>query len=286
MKEKQEKPIKEIGFDESFKILAKHFFGEFSKVITDFEIIKLPKKTDVLVIETEKPIKKHVRIFDYFKKFNIIEFKSILDPFRIYEDLPKILIYIGGLLLNDRKANLVNTTFTIFCSRKPEKLLLAYKNHIQKVKNGVYLIKDIVQVPVYVVLSNEVKGILDKELALIKEFSTGKERTRFIEEILYEVLKGDQSLAEYLYFAFSLYRGDVNNIIEKEGVNMTIVEKNIEAWNEQLGLKDKYKKEGIKEGKIEDAKTMIKKEYNIEEICDITGLGKEKVEKLKEEMGM
>ena len=134
--------------------------------------------------------------------------------------------------------------------------------------------------------NSTLKGILDKELALIKEFSTGKERTRFIEEILYEVLKGDQSLAEYLYFAFSLYRGDVNNIIEKEGVNMTIVEKNIEAWNEQLGLKDKYKKEGIKEGKIEDAKTMIKKEYNIEEICDITGLGKEKVEKLKEEMGM
>ena len=87
---------KEIGFDESFKILAKHFFSEFSKVITDFEITKLPKKTDVLIIETEKPIKKYVRIFAYFKKFNIIEFKSVQDPFRMDEDLPKILIYIGG----------------------------------------------------------------------------------------------------------------------------------------------------------------------------------------------
>ena len=64
-----DKIVKEIGFDESFKILAKHFFSEFSKVITDLEITKLPKKTDVLIIGTKKPIKEYVRIFVYFKKF-------------------------------------------------------------------------------------------------------------------------------------------------------------------------------------------------------------------------
>ena len=141
--------------------------------------IKVEKKTGSITIHYHFP--EYVRIFAYFKKFNIIEFKSVHDPFRIDVDLPKILIYIGGLLLNENAANLENTTFTILSSRKPEKLFKTYEKHIQKVKNSIYLIKGIVQVPVHVVLANEVEGILDKELALIKEFSTGIKRVRFIE---------------------------------------------------------------------------------------------------------
>lgn len=284
MGKKQEKPVTGIGFDESFKILAKHFFSEFSKVITDFEITKLPKKTDVLIIETQRPIKEYVSIFTYFKKFNIIEFKSVQDPFRLGEDLPKILIYIGGLLLNEKAAHFNNTTFTILNSRKPEKLFKTYKKYIQKARNGVYLIESIVQVPVYIVLANEVEGILDKELALIKEFSTGDERIRFIEAVLHEVLKGNYSLAEYLHFAFSLYKGDVRSIIEKEGVSMTIVEKNIEAWNEELGLKDKYRKEGIKEGKLSVAIKMLKKGFSIEDIMDTTEFSREEILDLQGEL--
>lgn len=138
------------------------------------------------------------------------------------------------------------------------------------------------QVPVYVVLANEVKGTLDKELAFIKEFSTGRVRIHFIEEVLHEVLKGNQSLAKYLYFAFSLYRGDVSKIIEKEGVNMTIVEKNIIEWADELGLKDKYIKEGDKNRQLSVAKKMLKKGFSIEDIMDATELSREEVLKLQE----
>jgi hypothetical protein len=133
-----EKPLTNIGFDESFKILAVHFFSRFSKVITDFELINLPKKADVLVVETDRPITRHVRIFDYFKAFNIIEFKSVSNPFRVAEDVPKIFIYAGGLLLNEKKATIANTTFTMLSSRKPGRFLREYKNDVHKVKNGVY----------------------------------------------------------------------------------------------------------------------------------------------------
>ena len=119
--------IKSFGYDECFKILAKHFFEKFSKVITDYEIIKLPKKTDLLVIETDSPIHEHVKIFDYFKKFNIIEFKSPGDTFRPAEDLPKIFIYLGGILLNEKAATPQNTTFTLVSSHKPVKLLKCIK---------------------------------------------------------------------------------------------------------------------------------------------------------------
>ena len=77
----------------------------------------------------------------------------------------------------------------------------------------------------YIVCANEVQGDLDRELALIKEFSTGDERVRFIEEVFDESLKGSQQLKEYMYIAFSLYRDEINRILSKKGVNMTIVEK-------------------------------------------------------------
>ena len=241
-------------------------------------------------METNKPITKYVKIFDYFKTYNIIEFKSVKDPFRIDTHVPKMLIYIGGILLNENNATLENTTFTILSARKPMKLIRRYKKYIQKVKNGIYLIERLVQVPVYVVVPNEVKGNLDREMALIKEFSTGNEQVRFIEEVLQEVLSGNLRLKEYLHFVFYLYRNEINTIMEKEGVSMSIGVKNIEAWNEQLGLKDKYKKEGIKEGieegikegKIIVAMKMIERGFSIPDIMDTTDLSREEIIKLLE----
>jgi hypothetical protein len=274
------KLLKNIGFDESFKILATHFFSRFSKVITEFELINLPKKADVLVVETDKPITRYVRIFDYFKAFNIIEFKSVNNPFRVAEDLHKILIYAGGLLLNEKKGDDYEYSFTVLSSRKPVRFLRSYKKDVQKVKNGVYLIKTILQVPVYVICANEVEGDLDRELALIKEFSTGNERVRFIEEVFNESLKGDRQLKEYVHIAFSLYRSEINRILTKKGVSMTIVEKNIRAWNEQLGLKDAYKKEG----ELGVAKKMLERGDSVEEIMEVTDLTREEVLDIKKEI--
>jgi acetolactate synthase small subunit len=142
---------------------------------------------------------------------------------------------------------------------------------------SVYLLEKIALVPVYVVCANEVQGDLDRELALIKEFSTGKERERFIEGALDENLKGDRQLKEYMHIAFSLYRGEINRILSKKGVSMTIVEKNIRAWNEQLGLIDKYKKEGDKERKLSVTKRMLEKGFSIEDIIDTTELTREEI---------
>ena len=203
--------IKSYGYDESFKILARHFFERFSKVITDYEIIKLPKKTDVLVVEADSPINTYVKIFDYFKKFNIIEFKSPKDRFSIKEDLPKLFIYIGGIMLNEKAATTTNTTFTLVCSHKPDKLFQIYKSAVQKLKNGVYLIQRIIEVPVYIILVNEVQGELDRELALLKEFTTGQERREYIRAVLLQVITGNKELADYLHFAFCLYKDEIND---------------------------------------------------------------------------
>ncbi|MBN2444978.1 MAG: hypothetical protein JXJ04_26725 [Spirochaetales bacterium] len=139
------------------------------------------------------------------------------------------------------------------------------------------MIKTLIEIPVYIVCANEVEGNLDDELAFVKEFSTGNERILFIEEVLNGVLAGKQGLAEYLHFAFSLYRGEVNTILSKKGVSMTIVEKNIRAWNEQLGLRDEYKKEGEKDAKKHVAQKMLEKGFSLEDIMDTTELSREEV---------
>jgi len=267
---------KEYGYDEVFKILVKQFFETFSKVITDYEIIKLPKKTDVLVIETESPIREHVKIFDYFKKFNIIEFKSVKDNFRIKEDLPKIFIYIGGILLNEKAATSSNTTFTLVSSQKPEKLFRRYEDTVQKLKKGVYLIQGIIEIPVYIVLTNEVQGELDQELALLKEFATGQERHEYIRAAMLKVIKGNKELSDALHFAFSLYKEELKEIARKEKISMTLVEKNIREWTEELGLKDEYKKEA----KVEIIRNMKANGFTLDEISKATGYSKEQIRKL------
>lgn len=60
-----------LGYDRIFKELAKKFFGDISrKVITDYELIKFPKKTDVLVIEIESGKRDNLDLFSYMTKWN------------------------------------------------------------------------------------------------------------------------------------------------------------------------------------------------------------------------
>ncbi|MCB1191666.1 MAG: hypothetical protein KDK90_14580 [Leptospiraceae bacterium] len=76
-------------YDEIFKYRIKQFFEKFAIVKTEYEILRLPRKADILVIEAEESIQDHVLLFTYFKKYNIIEFKSEEDRFRT-RDLYKI----------------------------------------------------------------------------------------------------------------------------------------------------------------------------------------------------
>ena len=67
MKKINSKKIKlNIGYDELFKSVMKFYFGPFANVITDFEIIKLPKKVDLLVIESEKLNRRSPRSYEIF----------------------------------------------------------------------------------------------------------------------------------------------------------------------------------------------------------------------------
>ena len=136
-------------------------------------------------------------------------------------------------------------------------------------------------VPVYVVFVNEVEGELDRELSLLKEFATGREKSEYIKTMLKQVLSGHKELQEYLCFAASLYKAELKKIARQEAINMTVMEKNIREWYEELGLKDEYKQE---EG-IRIIRNMKANGFTMDDISKATGYSKDQIRKLLKKSG-
>lgn len=96
MREKKKRRL----FNEVFKKRLKIHIGKKHEVLTEFEILKLSRKIDVLIIQGENPINEDMEYLKIFQKFNIIEFKSVVDKINS-EAINKMLFYSNGFLLED-----------------------------------------------------------------------------------------------------------------------------------------------------------------------------------------
>ncbi|MCG8568838.1 MAG: hypothetical protein MJB14_01740 [Spirochaetes bacterium] len=276
--------IESMGFDELFKTQMKDYFEKFAKVITDYEILDLPRKADILVIEEAgQKISDHVSVFTYFKKINIIEFKSARDSFSMNTDFHKIYVYTGGVMEKEKEATPENTTFTLVIARRPSKLLFKYEKNVQKLRNGVYLIENINSIGIYVVVIEELEIDFTNELGILKEYSSKKDIEIYVKELCHRFKMNDNDFEQLFYYAIALYEDLVEKLATQEGINMTVVEKNINKWADKFGLKDKYISEGEMRATISNAKKMIKKGMDTDTISEITGLSKKDIEKLRDE---
>jgi len=277
------------NYDESFKILMTDYFSKFAKVITDYEIIDLPKRVDILIIEVNQPIEQYVELFKYFKRYNIIEFKSERNRFKSDEDLYKLGIYIGGVLLKESEANPKNTTFTIVSSLKPARFLKQY--NAEQIRQGLYIIEDISIVPIHVVVTEEIELSLEKELGYIKGFTSKKDRFNYIRSLV-QSNKSLKNIDILLRNVMIHYAEEFKKIIYEEGI-MTTTEKNVRKLIKTFGLdkelinfgKQQGLQQGLKSGRIEALENIaikaLSKGMAIEEISEITGLSIEQIKKLK-----
>lgn len=224
------------GFDEAFKDIIKTYFEKFAIVETDFEIHRLPRKIDILIIEANKPIKNHVVVFTYFKQFNVLDFKSEPDKFT-QEDLHKIGYYIYGLLLREKKRiNSENLTYTLVCSDKPNILFQNYKP-IDTDKKGLYIIKEISIINVYILVINELEEGLEKELKFLKVFYGHEFRDRFIDEFLDKEENDDEIILLWLLL---LYKERTMVIAKEKGIKFSGLEDKVEELAKVFGLKNKF----------------------------------------------
>jgi hypothetical protein len=229
-------------FDEAFKELMKDYFEPFARVITDYELLDMPKRVDLLIIEINEPISDYVKIFTYFKRFNIIEFKSEKDRFVFKPDLYNIGIYINGVILKEIQADYTNSSFTLVSTLKPTKLLKYFQaNEIEK---GLYKIENLSITPIHVVVIEEIDKEYEKDITILKEFTSKKDRYEYLGWQIKNINENKNEFDKLFNLSLELYTNDIINIYEREGLNMTQSLKNIEKLAEWSGLKRKYRKEG------------------------------------------
>ncbi|GIX42562.1 MAG: hypothetical protein KatS3mg129_2295 [Leptospiraceae bacterium] len=127
-----------LKYDEFFKSTTKRFFELLGcKVITEFEIFKLPKKVDIVII---KKSEREFVFFDFFKDFNIISFKSERDKATI-KDFRDMFIYLHGYCNMEREAELRNTVMIMITPKIPQKLLEEIRSDLELYKRGVWRFK-------------------------------------------------------------------------------------------------------------------------------------------------
>jgi hypothetical protein len=288
-----------IGYDEFFKTVMKVYFEPFAKVITDYEIIDLPKKVDLLIIEADKPIVEYLEVMKYFKRFNIIEFKSENDKFDLNKDIYKLGIYLNGTLFTVPNSNIENTTFTLVSSRKLSKLLKLF--NAEKIRAGLYIIKNISVIPIYVVIISEVETNLEKEITALKELTVSSDLSYFLSELIDKYKENPDKYQKYFDLASSNYFSELREVQEEKGeIKMNRLEKNTWAAiqyfkiDEQLitkgkleGLEEGLEKgieKGMRDNQIESAKRALLNGLDIKTTALITALDEKTIKKLAKEL--
>src|SRR5690554_2960297 len=114
-------------------------------------------------------------------------------------------------------------------------------------------------------------GKLPQIFSLLTALFDEKTKTEYLETLLRYL--SSVSNTEQL----DIIKSEVDQFIEHGGEIMTTI---AEKWIQE-GI-EKGKLEGKIEGKIEDAKKMLQLGLNIEQIIEITGLSRDKIENLME----
>ena len=132
-----------LTFDELFKLNSKAFFTLFHYTVeTDFEIFKLPKKADVLVVRPRGKrtrVPPEFKILTHWKTHNIISYKSLKDRVRV-KDIFDAIVYFFGYVNLAEGATPENTSVTLVVSHRPAGFLKKYRRFIEEVKPGKYKI--------------------------------------------------------------------------------------------------------------------------------------------------
>jgi hypothetical protein len=170
--------------DETFKVVFSNLYQDKAIVHIGYEIAIPSRKIDLFIEEKDNvPLDLQGSFFDYFKKYNIIEFKSEEDPF-LKKDLQTLHLYISAIYLKYQQKNCNETdfTFTLVTSKKIKFL----EKIAVEISKGLYKLEIHSNIQVRMVVIEEVpndKESLDNssELRALKLFTTPKDRRSYIE---------------------------------------------------------------------------------------------------------
>jgi len=272
-----------LKFDEFFKSTTKRFFELLQcNVITEFEIFKLPKKIDIVIL---KNTQKKFEFFEFFKDYNIISFKSKSDRATI-KDIRDLFIYLNGFCNMEKSANFSNTVIVMLTTKIPYNLLKAIKEDLEIYKKGIWKFK-VKTFYLYIVEIDKLEGN-NIEIEYLYLFGNREKLKEGLLKLKRLKVK-EKKLIDFLYKRYYIRYINFEKEIPPEVKMPKVYEADItdliapfkEKWKRE-GLEE-GKKEGIKQGelkaKIETAKKMKKKGFSIKDIREITGLRRAQLKK-------
>lgn len=280
-----------LTFDEFFKLGAKAFFEAYGyKVTTEFELFKLPKKVDVLVIEAEgKRPPKDFALFTWFNQHNLISYKSPADRVR-EKDIRDAVIYLNGYINVTKDADYSNSTMTILANHIPQKFLKTNESHIEEISAGVWKIS-FGFFPVYFVDLNQT-ALTGIDQTFFRDFA----ETRSFKESLQNFhLKQEQKildiLQEFIYLRIESFENAKFEDFFMPATMKADITELVKPWYDR-GIEEGIE-EGIQKGKLEGklegelkkaletARHMLSRNMDISLVCEITGLTEEQLREHK-----
>jgi hypothetical protein len=130
----------------------------------------------------------------------------------------------------------------------------------------------------YVVVIEELDIEFEKEISILKDFTSKQDRSIYLDRIIENKLKNYELTAEEWEILFGLYPDDLIEIFKKRNLDMTLIEKNLRKVVEVTGLKNQYIEEGIEKERLSIIKNAKNKGLSLETICIVTGLSEEEIQ--------
>ena len=279
-----------ITLDHFFKFQLREFLGICGyRVESEHEMLHFPKKLDALVIGEGSAAASDFKIFNYFRRYNLISYKSFNDSLRV-RDIYALSLYYHLYLQEQADSNYGNTTITLICSRTPKKFIRTYKDLFTEVQRG-HFVGNYAMYQIHIINIERI-DISGPDGIFLSEFC--RETGRISGEAEIQSACYSQEIIDKLLSGYKMRMGLFE---EMEGDNMGAVAdvtelvrpKLEQAWKEgelagqQLGRQEGIQ-EGIQKGMQKGVKQTAKKlkEAGVASaiICKTTGLTQEEIDKL------
>ena len=171
-------------------------------------------RADFIIIVDDQKLNLGLKIFSFFKKHDILEFKSPddeLNMFTLWKGVGYVSFYLNDVKEKGKDIDMSEITLSFFRESKPVKLFEQLGKCIEKgPADGIYYIKNWeVNIPIQIVVTKELKGeeyagfrAISKKpkeedvLAFMKEHGNDKEIASFVKAFGDGVSKVDSDLME------------------------------------------------------------------------------------------
>ncbi len=267
-------------------------FKEYEKFLeysVEHELTQEQLKIDVVIIKKLKEIEINKSVGKILRKYNIFEYKSPKDYISI-DDYFKVKAYAYLYKVISEKTNSIGIeeiTITLTCTKHPKKLIEYFKEKgidVIKKETGIYYVEN-TDIATQLIVTKELAAEEESYLNLLQaEHKNENILSRWINDYinnsknpLYEIImdvltvSNPEELLE-VYKHMGIAKVSEGN----KAFIMDIVKK--------LELDKKLKEEGKIEGKIEDAKNLLKLGVSIDIIIKAIGLSEEEILKIQKDL--